>query len=249
MPRALGVAVLLVAVAAVAPATAAAESYGRWRVEASGTIDETWNSSSTVPCAITGRGSAHMSFVGKPFVVRLQFTRGTQYLPATWLTSAYRDVGREFVVHIDAADAASAVRQPAADPDTTCSWSDPVGFACGARSYDSRLAFGGGPRGVAVEQSTHFSDFRLAEHEPAGQDCFRGASTDLTVQQTRTPRLYPLFHPSRKSARNRRRMTMRDRVCGDQSSMYDNTPYEAFEVTEHRCRDVRLTLTPVRQTR
>ena len=249
MTRALGAAALIATVAAVAPATAAAESYGRWRVEASGTIEETWNSSSTVPCAITGHGSAHMHLVAKPFVVRLQFTRGTRSVPATWWTGTYRYAVKDLVVHIDATDAAIAVRQPPADPDTTCSWGDPAGFACGARSYDAHVAFGGGPRGIAVERSSHFFDFELANNEPQDHTCYPAASTDLGVLQPRTPRLYPLFHPSREGARKRRPMTMRDRICGDQSSMYDNEPYEAFEVTEHRCRDVRLTLTPVRRTR
>jgi hypothetical protein len=182
----------------------------------------------------------------KPFVVRLRYTGRTRYLPATWWTGAHRYAVKDMRVHVDATDAANAVRQPPGDPDGTCAWPDPATYSCGVRSYDAHLAFGGGPLGVTVDRSTHFFDFQTAAHEPDGRACGPGADTDFAVYQRRTPQLFSGFHPSRRTAAKRRRLVMREHACGTRTSRYDTSPYPEFPVSDSRCRDARLTLTPVR---
>jgi hypothetical protein len=233
---------LALALALVATAPALGADYGRWRVQLSATVDESWSASSAAPCALNGGGAARMTISSKPLVTRLRWTRRSGRIPATWWTGSSRHPIKDMRVHVDASDSASAVRNPPASPDDTCQWPDPATYSCGARSYDGHLTFGGGVRGVALDGSPP----DIGSHEPEAQTCGPAADTDFTVMQISTPTLGPVFRVSRRRASKRRRMVLREHACGDRTANYDNTPYDSFDVRDRRCRDSALTLSPVR---
>lgn len=181
--------VLSLATAAASPA----KDYGRWRMTLTGEVHEQWRAPDTGSCAVTGSGTGDVRFAtAQPIAIRLRRIPLSARFPAHW------DAGADpfrFSVSTSASTAASAVRQPSADPDNPCSGPDPQTWTCGSLAYSARAqvkpgvrilrrnrfgfptAFG--PPGFLVT-SLEPGGLAPSEHRPDGSaGCFEADSIDF----------------------------------------------------------------------